>query len=327
MHSHSVLIIQTAFIGDVILATALVESWRNKFPDAPIDFVVRKGNEELLIGNPHIREVIVFDKSKKIKNLTALIRKIRKSRYDYVVNVQRFATTGLMTVFSGATTTIGFDKNPLSFLFTRRVPHETNGPHETERNQRLIDFLGCKMSKPRLYASISQVEKVQPFKKDTYITVSPASVWFTKQWAIEKWIDFLQSIPGDLSVFLLGGSKDANLCDEIISNCSSKKINNLAGKLSLLESAALMRDAKMNYVNDSAPLHLASAMNAPVTAIYCSTVPTFGFGPLSDKSFVIETEEKLDCRPCGLHGFKTCPNGHFKCATTIGVEKLLLTLR
>ncbi|MBY0436238.1 MAG: glycosyltransferase family 9 protein, partial [Cyclobacteriaceae bacterium] len=140
-------------------------------------------------------------------------------------------------------------------------------------------------------------------------------------------IDFIQSIPGDLSVFLLGGSKDANLCEEIISNCSSKKISNLAGKLSLLESAALMRDAKMNYVNDSAPLHLASAMNAPVTAVYCSTIPTFGFGPLSDKSFVVETEEKLDCRPCGLHGSKACPKGHFKCATTIGVEKLLLPLR
>jgi len=79
----------------------------------------------------------------------------------------------------------------------------------------------------------------------------------------------------------------------------------------------------MNYVNDSAPLHLASAMNAPTTAIYCSTAPAFGFGPLSDNSRIIETQEKLDCRPCGLHGFKTCPEKHFKCAFTIEAKQLL----
>jgi len=99
-------------------------------------------------------------------------------------------------------------------------------------------------------------------------------------------------------------------------------IINLSGKLSFLESAALMQGAVMNFVNDSAPMHMASAMNAPVTAVYCSTVPSFGFGPLSDKSFVVETLEKLSCRPCGLHGYKDCPQGHFKCAYSIANKKL-----
>jgi heptosyltransferase-2 len=87
-----------------------------------------------------------------------------------------------------------------------------------------------------------------------------------------------------------------------------------------------MKDAAMNYANDSAPLHFASAMNAPVTAIYCSTVPSFGFTPLSDKSFIVETDQKLTCRPCGLHGRKACPLGHFNCAHTIRTEQLLNTL-
>lgn len=79
----------------------------------------------------------------------------------------------------------------------------------------------------------------------------------------------------------------------------------------------------MNYVNDSAPLHIASAMNAPITAVFCSTVPAFGFGPLSDHSKIIETKLMLDCRPCGLHGFKSCPKGHFKCALSIEAKDLL----
>jgi heptosyltransferase-2 len=97
---------------------------------------------------------------------------------------------------------------------------------------------------------------------------------------------------------------------------------NLCGQLSFLQSAALMKDALMNYVNDSAPMHFASAVNAPVTAIYCSTLPAFGFGPLSDNSRVVEIRENLYCRPCGLHGKKACPEGHFRCAYDINLAQL-----
>ncbi|MBC7848270.1 MAG: glycosyltransferase family 9 protein, partial [Chitinophagaceae bacterium] len=91
--------------------------------------------------------------------------------------------------------------------------------------------------------------------------------------------------------------------------------------------AALQQDAQMNYVNDSAPMHFASAMNAPVTAVYCSTIPSFGFGPLSDKRFIVEIEEPLPCRPCGLHGRPACPLGHFNCALKIKEEQLLRVLQ
>ncbi len=324
----SFLIIQTAFIGDVILATNLIESLHLKFPDAKIDFVVRKGNEELLAGHPLLREAIVFDKKRKFRNLVKLIKRIKGRKYDYVINVQRFATTGIMTAFSGAKTTVGFDKNPMSFLFTRKVPHSMEGRHEVQRNHDLIEFLtGEERSKPRLYPTEAQFAKTLPFKSDPYVTVSPASVWFTKQFAMEKWVEFLSALSPDLKVYLLGSGSDKALCEDIIVRVSNGRTHSLAGKLSLLESAALMKDAKMNYVNDSAPMHLASAMNAPVTAIYCSTIPGFGFGPLSDLSFVVETKEKLSCRPCGLHGHRQCPEGHFKCAVTIQKEQLLSTVQ
>ncbi len=323
---HSILIVQTAFIGDVILATALIESLHQKFPECQLDFVVRKGNEELLGGHPILREVLVFNKRKKYRSLFTLVQKIRGRRYDYLINVQRFATTGLMTVFSGARTTIGFAKNPLSFLFSRKFPHVMDGRHEVERNALLIESLvGKGGGRPRLYPSAEQFEKVKPFKHEPYITISPASVWFTKQFPADKWIEFLLVVPQHFKVFLLGAKDDRDLCNKLVGSSSNKNLVNLAGNLSLLESAALMKDARMNYVNDSAPMHLASAMNAPVTAIYCSTSVAFGFGPLSDTSFVIETTEKLACRPCGIHGYRQCPEGHFKCALTIRKEQLLFT--
>jgi heptosyltransferase-2 len=95
----------------------------------------------------------------------------------------------------------------------------------------------------------------------------------------------------------------------------------MAGRLTFLESAALMRRATMNYVNDSAPLHIASAVDAPVTAVFCSTLPAFGFGPLSPSARVVQVEG-LSCRPCGVHGRRSCPEGHFACAQ-IPPERIL----
>src|ERR1700712_976996 len=119
------LIIQTAFIGDVVLATALIEKLKNFFPDAEIDFLLRKGNESLLTDHPKLNEILIWDKKKnKQKNLFELLKRIRQKRYDKVINVQRFLATGLLTALSGAVETIGFDKNPLSFLFSKKIKHQ-----------------------------------------------------------------------------------------------------------------------------------------------------------------------------------------------------------
>ena len=318
-----VLIIQTAFIGDVILATPVIEKLHAHFPGAKIDFLLRQGNEGLLKGNPYLNKIIVWDKQQsKYSNLWGIIKRVRTNKYDCVVNLQRFLSTGFITVLSGANEKIGFDKNPLSFMFSRSVKHRLDeGRHEVERNLKLIkDLTDGKLFKPKLYPNENDYEVVQQYKTEDYICIAPTSVWFTKQFPKEKWIEFLKET--QRTTYLLGSREDTEPCEEIIRLSKHTDIHNLAGKLSFLQTAALMKDAKMNYVNDSAPLHIASAMNAPATAIFCSTVPEFGFGPLADNSKIVQTKLELDCRPCGLHGFKKCPEGHFKCATSIEIEQL-----
>jgi ADP-heptose:LPS heptosyltransferase len=150
--------------------------------------------------------------------------------------------------------------------------------------------------------------------------MAPASVWFTKQLPKEKWVELIKNIPNGINIYLIGAPSDLQLCEEIIQASSRKGINNLCGQLSLLQSAALMKSAKMNYVNDSAPMHLASAMNAPTTAFFCSTIPEFGFGPLSNESVIMQVSEPLTCRPCGLHGKSACPEGHFDCGYQIDLN-------
>lgn len=156
--------------------------------------------------------------------------------------------------------------------------------------------------------------------------MAPASVWFTKQFPEDQWVELINRIDSKYKIYLLGGPGDSDLCNAILNKTKNKNVDSLAGKLSLLQSCALMKDAVLNYVNDSGPLHLASSVNANVCAIFCSTVPSFGFGPLSDFSRIVQMEAELQCRPCNLHGYKACPQGHFKCAKDIRVEQLVKVL-
>ena len=327
------LVIQTAFIGDVVLATCLAEKLHLHFPRAQIDFLVRKGNEALFDQHPYLHEVLIWDKkTNKKRNVWELLKKIRKTKYDTVINVQRFAATGLLTAFSGAKEKIGFDKNPFSLFFTKKIRHQVNEGkvvrHEIERDLELIkEFTDDSVTLPRLYPSTADYENVQLYRQKQYITIAPASVWFTKQYPEDKWISFINKLSEGYTVYLLGAPADRDLCERIISKSGYADVQNLCGKLSFLQSAALMKNAVMNYVNDSAPMHFASAVNAPVTAVYCSTIPAFGFGPLSDKKFIVEIKEPLDCRPCGLHGYKACPLGHFNCARKIEDEQLLEAIK
>lgn len=325
-----ILIIQTAFIGDVILATVVIEALCSEYPNAQIDMLIRKGNEGLLQNHPKLSKIWIWEKkSNKLRAQIKLIKQFRKEKYDVVINLQRFLSSGIFTVFSGAKTTIGFDKNPLSLLFTHRLPHKiAKGVHEVDRNLSLLSPLfAIKETKMKLYPSKKDFEKMSEYKIKPYMVIAPTSVWYTKQFPQNKWIEFIDRIEKDLNIYLIGGPDDFLKIEEIISKTSNVNCINLSGKLSLLESTALMKDAKMNYVNDSAPMHLASAINAPTTAIYCSTIPEFGFGPKADKSYIIEVQEKLKCRSCGLHGRRECKENHFDCANKIKVEQLIMTLK
>ncbi len=318
-----ILIIQTAFLGDVILATGMIEKLRKHFPQAKIDFMLRKGSEALLQNNPHLNKILIWNKKqKKYRHLFKMIQIVRQRKYDTVINLQRFFSTGLITILSGARHTVGFNKNPLAFLFKKSVKHVTKpGLHEIDRNFSLISaYTDTTRMLPKLYPSAKDFEKVKPWQQQPYVCIAPGSVWFTKRFPIQKWVELIQELHNQLAIYILGGAEDSYIAEQIIGNGSNHNFINLTGKLSFLASAALMKNAHMNYVNDSAPLHLASAMNAPVTAIFCATVLAFGFGPLSDQAAIWETPEKLPCRPCSLHGRTTCPLGTFACAYTIPIK-------
>lgn len=317
-----ILVIQTAFIGDAILATAVLEALHKQMPHSQIYFMVRAGNEQLFYNHPYIEKLIVWEKRRnKLGNLIQIAKQVRQLKFDVIVNLHRFASSGFICLVSGAKSIRGFDKNPFSFCYNKKCAHDLySGLHETQRNHLLInDMVRAEASVPKLYPDAQTISSVAYLKQESYVCMAPASVWFTKQLPQYKWVELIDKIPSVTKIYLLGADADQKLCDEIISSCNRDNVHTIAGKLSLLQSAVLMQGAQMNYVNDSAPLHLCSAMNAPVTAFFCSTTPGFGFGPLSSISKTIEATPLPLCKPCGIHGFKACPQQHFKCAIDINI--------
>lgn len=337
--SKTILIIQTAFIGDTILASQFARAVKDQYPDSKIHFFLRKGNESVIQGLSTVEKVWVWDKAGgKTKNLLKLILGLRKIRFDLVFNLHRHFNSGLVSALMKSSFKAGFSQNPLSFFYTHKVnhliPHKsmTGVWHEVQRNLQLLQKAeptfeiaeNAKLYKPELPLLEKHFNKVAPHSSGEYFVIAPASVWFTKAWSEHKYRELTRELSQMGKVLFIGAPTDKDLCDRIRKDIPNTE--NLCGALNLLDSAALMKNAKRVFVNDSAPLHLASCVNAKTTAIFCSTVQEFGYTPLADQSIVIDVGNSLSCRPCGLHGYKQCPLGHFKCAEEIEVKRVLGTI-
>lgn len=330
--SKTILIIQTAFIGDTILASQFARAVKEQYPHSKIHFFLRKGNESVIQGLSSIEKTWVWDKQGgKTKNLIKLILELRKIRFDMVFNLHRHFNSGLITAMMKSPLKAGFKQNPLSFFYHRKINHQIPDPrgwHEVQRNLELIpDFKivdNQKNYKPELPIQQKNFDKIAPYVSENYFVIAPASIWYTKAWSEAKYRDLTAALVKFGKVYFIGAATDKDLCNRIRKDIPHTE--NLCGGLNLLDSAALMKQARRVFVNDSAPLHLASCVNAKTTAIFCSTVGAFGYTPLADDSVVVDVGDALSCRPCGLHGYKACPLGHFKCAEDIEIKKVIATV-
>lgn len=335
-----ILLLQPAFLGDVVLATALLESWHRQRPDDRLSLLVRKEAAAFFAGHPFLDELLVWDRSGwgKYTRLARLAGWSRRMGPDVLVNLHRYASMDFVSRFAGAPITSGFAKggstggNDQHARFSHALG---DGRHETERNHRLVaSFLGewnAERDRPRLHPGPADVQAASNWPKGTAI-LCPGSVWATKRWPTEHWArlaDGLQESEPQRPIILLGGRGDAPGLNEIRGKCQRAKPLNCAGKLGLLGSAALMADASVVVSNDSAPLHIAGAMDAPVVGVFCSTTPRFGFGALptmiaNGRAENVEIKEaQLSCKPCGPHGHAKCPQGHFRCGEELEVMRVL----
>lgn len=331
------IIYQTAFIGDIILSTSIVRTIRENCADSKIIFITTPAGKNLLQNNPSIDEIIVYDKRSADKGIAGIIRitrrlrEIIKSEESVYISPHRFIRASVIGFLSGSPVRVGFTDSTLSFLYNHTVNYEY-GIHEIERNFRLlqkvpgINIENVFAANPELFPSHDDFTKVKEILGDafhageTVISIAPGSVWKTKRWPEESYVKLVELLQQEgVKIALIGGVEDRGLCDRI---CRDDCLN-LAGELSFLESTALIGLTKAIVTNDSAPLHIASAMNVPAIAIFGATTSDFGFGPLSENSVILERRD-LECRPCGRHGGMECRKGHFECMNKILPETVFV---
>lgn len=319
-----VLIIQTAFLGDAILTLPLVQVLKQKNPGWQIDFLCIPATSILFKHNPLINKLIVYNK--RGGDSFTRIKKEVKNNYDIVISPHRSLRSSLIAYFSKSQKRITFDKSSLSFLYTDKVKYITE-VHEIQRNLSLLSPLGIKednIVKPELYLSSEEENKINELfaaekitDTDDLIALAPGSVWFTKRYPKEKFSEVLNLLTNTNSkVFLIGGEADKELGEYLISNSQNKNIINTIGKLDVLESAELIKRCRVLLTNDSAPLHIANSVETKVISLFGATVPQFGFFPYGKNDVILETEG-LVCRPCSIHGGKSCPIGTFICMHNI----------
>jgi heptosyltransferase II len=327
-------VIQTAFPGDVILALPVFEALREIEPGCELTAVVRPESVCLLKNNPHVSHIVVFDKYGADKGLSGIRRVSGELKgIDKALIIQRHMRSALLAFRAGIKERIGYESAPGRVLYTSAKKYRED-VHEVQRCLDLIDFdNGNKKYKPKILLdseTISRAEKLldEGGIRYDFAVIAPGSVWPTKRYnQFQQVIDLIYD-RFELQIILLGGYGDRELSSSISLESAHLPLD-LTGQTDMLLSAAIMSKARIVIANDSAPGHLAAAVDTPVVSIFGPTIPEFGFAPYSDKSIVVDIGE-LECRPCSKHGDNACPRKHFKCMRELkpenvvdAVEKLL----
>lgn len=315
----SSLVIQTSFLGDTVLTTPLIAELAKR---GPVDVVTTPASASLLTNHPGIRAVVPYDKRASDRGVRGFLRlagRLRQFGYDSAYLAQGSLRSAALAIAAGVTHRVGFGTSAGRPLYTEKVEYRED-LHHAVRLLRLAKRDALPSSgeiRPRLYPGIPERGAVDRFLAlhDAHddgpplVALAPGSVWATKRWPF--YAELARELARTARVVVLGAAEDASLAAEVCAAAGPNALN-AAGVLTLLGSAELIRRCNVLVTNDSAPQHLASAVDTPTVTIFGPTVPAFGFGPLAKSSSTVGIDT-LACRPCDRHGPRRCPLGHWRC--------------
>lgn len=337
-----ILVVQTSFLGDVVLTTPLISEVRRRFPRAELAVLCTPQAKSLLEGNPDIDAILTDDKKGEGRGWGGLWREagaLREQGFALALSPHKSFRTALLLFLAGIPYRIGFRQSAGWFFYHRRAERDSKR-HDVERNLSILKPLGidpkdcrrdlrvegsasAREAVGRLFRSLG-IEKGRPI-----FGVNPGSVWPTKRWTPQGYAELMVCLKEKYgpALLLFGGPEDRGIVEEIQQLCGHIGIN-LAGRVGLDELPAALDWCDLFITNDSGPMHIAVARGVPVVAIFCATTPSLGFYPYSGRAVVIE--KGLPCRPCAAHGGRRCPLGTEDCMRLIkpedvlrGVERLL----
>jgi heptosyltransferase II len=315
-----ILIIQTAWIGDNILTTPLVESCATV---GSVDILTTPVSRDVFVGNPNAGEIIIYDKHGAEKGLRGFLRKVAEvhtHEYDVALLAQKWWRSALLARFAKIPVRIGFDDSPAKILYTQTVQYDKNAS-EVVRLLALGEKIDAVAQSryPKIYFDDENIANARAFLGGMaeFVVLAPSSSWNTKRYPFFMELAKLFSQKG-YAVVAIGSESDRRLCDETVASLPGGKV--FAG-MPLKDVAALVSLSKVAVTNDSGAAHIASAAGAKTLTIFGPTTPEMGFAPAGQLVATIDTP--LSCRPCGAHGGKKCPLSHHECMRAIEPERIL----
>ncbi len=315
------LVVQTAFLGDVILTLPLVQRLAEQC--GPVDVVTTPLAVPLVATHPAVRQVIPFDKQGRDRGLGGLrhlAARLRATDYSRAFLPHRSLRSAALARLAGIPERIGFGGQFPSLLYTTRRPWPATGPMV----ERYLSLIGSAAPVERPWLHLTAEDRAEADRWLTahgitgaFTALAPGSRWGTKRWPHYPALAATLSDP----IVVIGDAGDRSLGEAVVAAVGDRA-HNACGALTLRQSAAIIERATQLVTNDSAPLHLATALARPVVAIFGPTVPAFGFAPIGRDGVVVE-HPAMPCRPCSPHGPEVCPLGHHRCMTEITVGQVV----
>ena len=328
---HKILVIKPAAIGDVLLSTPVMENLRYRFPDAEINFLTQKYCKEALTGNPFISRILTYNL--EWDSGWFIIKKIRKQRYDMVIDLFCNPRTAMITFLSKARYKVGFRFRGRSYAYNIKIKRRSNEVHNVDFNLDALRILGLEIisSVPKYYINEIHREFADNFfiennlNGSTVIGINPAGTWPTKVWYPEKFSELINSFDDGYNFVLFWGNESEKKIADKIKNDSKKKVV-LIPAVNLKYMGAIAEKCNVFLTNDTGPMHIASALGVNVVAIFGPTNPKLQ-GPLNSNSIVVRNES-LECLGCNLTRIEDCRYQH-KCMrelSVISVRTAILSL-
>jgi heptosyltransferase-2 len=321
----NIAILQTAFIGDVVLTLPLAQIIRKFNPDCKITFITTPQSAGIPGVCAAIDEVGILDKRNEFRGIGGIFRfvkSIQNKGFDLWFCPHRSFRSSLISLLMNNTLKIGFQNSSLHNVYDYKAGYIIHF-HEIERNLELLKPFGLESAielkdvQTQISTEDTEITSRMIDKLNNYVVIAPGTVWETKKWKEEHFAKLINKFTEiGIDCVLTGSAADKSLCDRLSSKIGALS---LAGMTNIPQTLRIIELSSLVITNDSAPTHFAGLMNTPVITIYGPTSPIFGFGPRSDFSLIIRNEN-LKCSPCRIHGSKKCPLGTHECMKSISPE-------
>ena len=342
-----ILLVKPSALGDVVHTIPLLPKLRLRFPRAQIDWFITPENAELVRHHPALSGVVLFDRKElagigrswnATTELVRLLGRLRRTRYDLVIDLHGQMRSALVTLATGAPVRIGFDR-PVRrsqtqsehhelrnvpqrgwagaregswMAYSHRIPIPTLDIHAIDRMLWLTPILGLDgaPADSRIYLSaeteMNTDRLLEQHLLQQFGALVPGTIWETKHWDPERFAEVgLWLKQRGFSVVLLGTRRDQTRCQTIAKMCPGAI--DFSGQTNPAQLAAILKRAAICVTNDSGSMHLAVALERPVVSVFGPTNPV-QIGPYGRPEAVVRVA--VPCSPCNFRQLSQCPHSH-----------------